>query len=72
MIGYILLCRSAEAHSRSAHRIFPYEGIIYDAYLQELNGVMLIAVIFASSHLLLPSVILILQCLSGMLQETTV
>ena len=48
----------------------PYEGIIYDAYLQELNGVMLIAVIFVSGQLLLASVILILQCLSGMLQES--
>ena len=35
-----------KVHSRSACRILPYEDIIYDAYMQELNVVVLYAVIF--------------------------
>ena len=42
-------------HSRSAGRILPYKDIIYDAYMQELNAVLLIAVIFVPSQFLLAS-----------------
>ena len=66
---YISLCRSADT-SRSAHRILPYEGILNYmmlSYMQELNAVVLIVVIFVPSQFLLASVLLILQCLSGML-----
>ena len=35
-----------KVHSRSVCRILPYEDIIYDAYMQELNVVVLHAVIF--------------------------
>ena len=48
-----------KVHSRSACRILPHEDIIYDAYMQELNVVVLYAVIFVLRSVLLPSVLLI-------------
>ena len=47
-----------KVHSRSACRILPYEDIIYDAYMQELNVFVLYAVIFVLSRFVLPSVLL--------------
>ena len=44
---YISLCRSAEA---SACCILSHEDIIYDAYMQEFNAVMLYVVIFVLSQ----------------------
>ena len=48
---------------RSSFKICPpylpiYEGMIYDAYLQEFNGVMLIPDIVVSSQFLLASVLI--------------
>ena len=56
-------------HSRFACHILPHEDVKYDVYMQELNGIMLYAVIFVPSQI--ASVLLtVLQCLSGILQET--
>ena len=47
-----------KVHSRSACRILPYEDVIYDAYMQELNVVVLYAVVFVLMLVLLASVLL--------------
>ena len=47
-------------HSRSVCRILPYKDIIYDAYIQELNAVVLYAVHFVPSRSLLASLLLTL------------
>ena len=47
-----------KVHSRSACRILPYEDVIYDAYMQELNVVVLYAVVFVLRLVLLASVLL--------------
>ena len=47
-----------KVHSRSACHILPYEDIIYDAYMRELNAVVLYAVIFVLSRFVLAPVLL--------------
>ena len=53
-------------HSRSPCHILPCEDIIGDAYIQELNAIVLYAVLFVLSRFHSS----LLQCLSGILQET--
>ena len=45
-------------HSRSACRVLPHEDVIYDAYIQELNIVVLHAAIFVPSQFLVAPVVL--------------
>ena len=64
-----LFAEVQKLHPSSGCRLFPREDIIYDAYMQELNAVVLYVVIFVPSQFWLASESLILQCLSGILQE---
>ena len=56
---YISLCRSAEASFKICLLyILPREDITYDAYMQELNAIVLYVVIFVPSQFLFPTRVL--------------
>ena len=69
---FLFACRSAEASFKVYFSYLPHEDMIYDAYMQKVDAIMLCLVNFVSSQFLLEvsPYYCIPQCLSGILPET--